>query len=78
MTATAAATPTTVVTPWPEGSWIALWSIHILDNLGGKLRKQTPCLDAMTDEDEPRLYVIRWNDTSDPTSGRSGSYRVDA
>ncbi|MFF9150341.1 hypothetical protein ACF1BN_36410 [Streptomyces sp. NPDC014861] len=26
----------------------------------------------MTDEEEPKLYVIRWGDTSDPTLGRRG------
>ncbi|WP_328665555.1 leucine-rich repeat domain-containing protein [Streptomyces sp. NBC_00322] len=29
----------------------------------------------MTDEEEPRLYVNRWGDTSDPAQGRRGSYR---
>ncbi|WP_328665399.1 leucine-rich repeat domain-containing protein [Streptomyces sp. NBC_00322] len=29
----------------------------------------------MTDEEEPRLYVNRWGDTSDPAPGRRGSYR---
>ncbi|MEU6883098.1 leucine-rich repeat domain-containing protein [Streptomyces sp. NPDC046712] len=29
----------------------------------------------MTNEREPRLYVNRWGDTSDPAPGRHGSYR---
>ncbi|MET7551378.1 leucine-rich repeat domain-containing protein [Streptomyces sp. NPDC005246] len=32
----------------------------------------------MTDEEEPRPYLNRWGDTSDPAPTRNGSYRVDA
>ncbi len=32
-------------------------------------------LGAMTDEAEPRLFVNRWGDVSDPAPGQRGSYR---
>ncbi|MFE7788679.1 hypothetical protein [Streptomyces sp. NPDC057460] len=31
----------------------------------------------MTDEEEPRLYVNRWGDTSDPVTGRSAHREMD-